>query len=307
MSGILILPSKTNTLEAEKPLEGSAKEHYVNSYTSKHLWEETWENLHKHRRRKLHIERPFIWRESDNLFHSFLSTGHKTIPHLTGWLHYSMKRLLSFPPAPWRQLFTFFMSPVFGLWSFGCGHKKEVDSHRGVSFGSNAQHVVANGFFSLVNRDTETANCYSSSAYWLCLCQRSRKSFGQMGLLLTSPLQWWTTLFDLHIIKSSVYFMAEWKENVYDFYLNTACMFYVFVLQYYVLSCLYFFPYVIVWLDLRLAITFNQLLKVTWIWVWDSPDTLEPSGRNKMFACNQLPDTVEVCFRAFYQKAFCHS
>lgn len=85
-----------------------------------------------------------------------------------------------------------------------------------VSFGSFFQHVVANRFFSWVNGDMETANCCSSSVI-VCLCLSSRKSFGQMGLLSTSPLPRLTRLFDLHIVKSSIYFVGDERRVILMF------------------------------------------------------------------------------------------
>lgn len=94
-----------------------------------------------------------------------------------------------------------FMSALLGLHSCVCGHRKALDSEPGLALASPSQHVVANRFLHWVNEDAQTANCCSSSAAG-CVCAWSRKSSGQMGLLLTSPPPWQTRRFDLHIMKS---------------------------------------------------------------------------------------------------------
>lgn len=55
---------------------------------------------------------------------------------------------------------------VFGVWiAVQCVWTQErSEFSERVSFGSYFQHVVANRFFSQVNRDMEAAHCYSSLA-----------------------------------------------------------------------------------------------------------------------------------------------
>lgn len=97
------------------------------------------------------------------------------------------------------------VSLVFGLWSCVHGHKKALGFSEMVGFGSCFQHMVANRFFSWVNGDMETANCFSSMAgcvfvwgagshldkwvyYWLTLKQILQSACCEVICLL---YEWW--------------------------------------------------------------------------------------------------------------------
>lgn len=79
----------------------------------------------------------------------------------------------------------------------------------GVSFQSCFQHAVASRVLSQVNRDREAAHWFTPGS-WVDL--KSRKSFGQVGLLLTCSPPWPTTLFDLHVVMSCS--IGGWRRVV---------------------------------------------------------------------------------------------
>lgn len=201
VGSILILPSKTSWTSTLKDI--SAKER-------KHLWEETgvWEHLHKHKEKDINsTQQSLLSAVKVTVCSVNFPPGHKTITHLADWSPYSMKRLLSFPPAPQGRLLPFLCLRCLDCGPVGVDIRKKWILTEG-SFWLPLSTRGCQRILHLGKQRHGDGELLLILSYWLCLCQRSRKSFGQIGLLLTSPLQW-TRLFDLHIVKSSVYFMGD--------------------------------------------------------------------------------------------------